>query len=188
MRLVRRSVAKDDPSAATRAVSRYGPYPPEPDRTWIRFADGRPVSAITRRSLSWCAEKLGAAGKRALLLIWGNAGEAWHVRREVRRWLGKHNRRDKESGEGVRNVSRLLPKRSPGLNAIEPEWDHGKRKVVLKPRVFWVPTSWPRGYAGYADVRITSTYPFHGRSPDHALGALLAARGRRRWRKLLVTA
>src|SRR3712207_4221299 len=50
--------------------------------------------------------------------------------REVRRWLGKHNRRVKESGEGVRIVSCLLPKQSPWLNAIEPKWIHGKRKVV----------------------------------------------------------
>jgi hypothetical protein len=30
----------------------------------------------------------------------------------------------------VRIVSCLLPKQSPWLNAIEPKWVHGKRKVV----------------------------------------------------------
>ena len=30
----------------------------------------------------------------------------------------------------VRIVSCLLPKKSPWLNAIEPKWVHGKRKVV----------------------------------------------------------
>lgn len=42
--------------------------------------------------------------------------------REVRRWLGSHNREVKENGEGVRIVSCLLPKQSPWLNAIEPKW------------------------------------------------------------------
>jgi hypothetical protein len=52
------------------------------------------------------------------------------LQRGVRRWLGKHNRHVKESGEGVRIVSCLLPKQSPWLNAIEPKWVHAKRKVV----------------------------------------------------------
>jgi hypothetical protein len=107
LRLFQRSVAKD---------------------TWLRFVDGRPLSSITTRFLSWCAEKLQAAGKEVLLLIWDNA--SWHVSKEVRRWLGKHNRGVKESGGGVRIVSCLLPKQSPWLNAIEPKWVHGKRKVV----------------------------------------------------------
>ena len=63
-----------------------------------------------------------------LVLIWDNA--SWHISRELRRWLGKHNREVKKSGCGVRIVSCLLPKRSPWLNAIEPKWVHGKRKVV----------------------------------------------------------
>lgn len=46
------------------------------------------------------------------------------------RWLGRHNRRVKESGCGVRIVSCLLSKQSSWLNAIEPKWVHGKRKVV----------------------------------------------------------
>jgi hypothetical protein len=90
--------------------------------------DGRPVSSITTQFLSWCCENLEAAGKKVLLLIWDNA--SWHISKEVRRWLGKHNRRVKKSSEGVRIVSCLLPKQSPWLNAIEPKWVHGKRKVV----------------------------------------------------------
>ena len=88
------------------------------------FVDGRPVSSITTQFLSWCCEKLEAAGKRVLLLIWDNA--RWHISREVRCWLGKHNREVKESERGVRIVSCLLPKQSPWLNAIEPKWVHGK--------------------------------------------------------------
>ena len=126
MRLIQQSVAKDDPEP--KAVSCYGLYLPELDETWLRFVDGRPVSSITTQFLRWCCEKLEAAGKKVVGLIWDNA--SWHVSREVRRWLGRHNRRVKESGGGVRIVSCLLPKQSPWLNAIEPKWVHGKRKVV----------------------------------------------------------
>ena len=128
LRLIQRSVAKDDPSGATKAISCYGLYLPELDETWLRFVDGRPVSSITTQFLRWCCEKLEAAGKKVVVLIWDNA--SWHISREVRRWLGRHNRKVKESGGGVRIVSCLLPKQSPWLNAIEPKWVHGKRKVV----------------------------------------------------------
>jgi hypothetical protein len=126
LRLLQRSVAKDDPEP--KAISCYGLYLPEMDETWLRFVDGRPVSSITARFLEWSFEKLEAMGKKVLLLIWDNA--SWHISKEVRRWLGKHNRRVKEGGEGVRIISCLLPKRSPWLNAIEPKWVHAKRKVV----------------------------------------------------------
>jgi hypothetical protein len=126
LRLIQRAVAKDDPEP--KAVSCYGLYLPQMDRTWLRFVDGRPVSSITTRFLSWCTEELEVAGKKVLLLVWDNA--SWHISKEVRRWLDKHNRHVKESGCGVRIVSCLLPKQSPWLNAIEPKWIHGKRKVV----------------------------------------------------------
>ncbi len=131
MRLVQQSVAKDDPDP--KAISCYGLYLPGLEQTWLRFVDGRPVGSITTQFLSWCAEKLEAEGKKVLLLIWDNA--SWHISKEVRRWLGRHNREVKKSGEGVRIVSCLLPKQSPWLNAIEPKWIHGKRKVVEPGRV-----------------------------------------------------
>jgi len=126
LRLTQRSVAKGDPDP--KAISCYGLYVPEFDQTWVRFVDGHPVSGITTRFLRWCTEELEAMGKKALLLIWDNA--SWHISKEVRRWLGKHNRQVKMGGKGVRIVSCLLPKQSPWLNAIEPKWVHGKRKVV----------------------------------------------------------
>ena len=127
LRLIQKSVAKDDPDP--KAISCYGLYVPQLDgETWLRFVDGRPVSSITTRFLRWSLKKLQAAGKKVLLLIWDNA--SWHISKEVRRWLGSHNRRVKESGSGVRIVSCLLPKQSPWLNAIEPKWVHAKRKVV----------------------------------------------------------
>ncbi len=127
LRLLQKSVAKDDPDP--KAISCYGLYLPQLDRTWLRFVDGRPVSGITTRFLEWSCEKLEEIGKKVLLLIWDNA--SWHISKEVRRWLGSHNREVRKSGEGVvRIVSCLLPKQSPWLNAIEPKWVHSKRKVV----------------------------------------------------------
>jgi hypothetical protein len=125
-RLIQQSVAKDDPEP--KAISCYGLYLPEIEETWLRFVDGRPVSSITTRFLSWCCEKLQALGKEVMVLIWDNA--SWHISKELRRWLGEHNRRVKQTGEGVRIVSCLLPKQSPWLNSIEPKWVHAKRKVV----------------------------------------------------------
>jgi transposase len=80
--------------------------------------------------LEWCSQKLEELGKEALVLIWDNA--SWHISREVRRWIGSHNRSLKKGvKEGVRIITCLLPKKkSPWLNAIEPKWVHGKRKVV----------------------------------------------------------
>jgi hypothetical protein len=126
LRLLQQSVATNDPEP--KAISCYGLYLPRIGHTWLRFVDGRPISSITTQFLEWSLEKLEEIGKKVVVLIWDNA--SWHVSREVRRWLGKHNRRVKESGRGVRIVSCLLPKQSPWLNAIEPKWVHGKRKVV----------------------------------------------------------
>jgi transposase len=47
LRLIEQSVAKDDPSEATKAISYYGLYVPELEKVWLRFADGRPVSSIS---------------------------------------------------------------------------------------------------------------------------------------------
>jgi hypothetical protein len=119
LRLIQRLVAKDDPEP--KAVSCYGLYLPEIGDTWLRFVDGRPVSSITTQFLSWSCQKLEALGKKILLVIWENA--SWHISKEVRRWLGKHHRLVKRSGEGVRIVSCLLPKQSPWLNANRAEVD-----------------------------------------------------------------
>jgi hypothetical protein len=131
--------------------------------------DGRPVSGVTTRFLSWCWEKLAQKGKKVWVLIWDNA--PWHISRAVRRWLGKHNREVKKSGSeaGVRIVSCLLPKKSPWLNAMEPKWVHAASAKSSSPRVCWALRSLPTGFAGFSAVRTTSIYPFPRRSPDHAL-------------------
>ena len=94
LRLVEQTVAKDDPDP--KALACYGLLvrwaPPAGveaevgwhEEAWLRFVDGRPVSAVTTRYLAWCCAKLEAAGKEALLLVWDNA--SWHRSREVRRW------------------------------------------------------------------------------------------------------
>ena len=139
LRLVEQTVAKDDPDP--KALACYGllvrwwgrdsAHAPR-EEVWLRFVDGRPVSALTTRFLAWCCDKLAAAGKTALLLAWDNAG--WHISHAVHRWLRAHNRRVKDAGRGVRIVVCPLPVKSPWLNPIEPKWVHGKRKVVAPDR------------------------------------------------------
>ena len=127
LRLVQQLVAKDDPDP--KAISCYGLYMPELEQAWVRFVDGRPISGITMRFLEWCCRKLEVLGKKVLVLIWDNA--SWHTSREVRRWIGRHNRALKKGEKkGVRIVTCFLPKKSPWLNPIEPKWTHGKRRVV----------------------------------------------------------
>jgi transposase len=126
LRLVEQPLEKEDPDP--KAISCYGLYVPGLEKTWLRFVDGRPVSAITTRFLQWCCQKLEGLGKKVLVLIWDNA--SWHISKEVRRWIGTHNREVKNSRSGARIVTCLLPKKSPWLNAIEPKWVHSKRKVV----------------------------------------------------------
>jgi len=103
------------------------------EQLWLRFVDGRPISGMTTQFLDWCGERLAAQGKTALLLVWDNA--SWHVSKEVRAWIGRHNRRVKQEGKGVRIVSCFLPSKSPWLNPIEPKWMHGKRKIVEPARL-----------------------------------------------------
>jgi transposase len=140
LRLVEQAVAKADPDL--KALAGYGllvrwwdggPGAPRHEEAWLRFVDGRPVSAVTTRFLEWCCAKLAAAGKTALLLVWDNA--AWHLSKAVRAWIAAHNRQVRASGSGVRLVPCPLPIKSPWLNPIEPKWVHTKRKVVEPDRL-----------------------------------------------------
>jgi hypothetical protein len=131
-------VAKDDPDP--KALACYGLLVrwAQPDGTWheeawLRFVDGRPVSALTTQYLAWCCAKLEALGKEALLLVWDNA--SWHVSQAVRGWIRAHNRRVKRTGAGVRIVPCPLPIKSPWLNPLEPKWVHGKRRIVDPARL-----------------------------------------------------
>ena len=60
----------------------------QPEEVWLRFVDGRPVSAITTQFLADCCDRLAARGKTALLLIWDNA--SWHISKAVKGWIRDH--------------------------------------------------------------------------------------------------
>ena len=56
--------------------------------------------------------------------------------REARCWIKEHNHKVKKGVlKGVRIISCHLPTKSPWLNAMEPKWIHGKRKVVEADRL-----------------------------------------------------
>jgi hypothetical protein len=131
LRLVEQAVAKDDPDK--KALACYGLLLPETNEVWLRFLDGRPVSAVTTAFLGWCCQEAAARGAAALLLVWDNA--SWHGSTEVGTWVRAHNRRVKARGEGVRLVICPLPIKSPWLNPIEPKWVHTKRRIVEPDRL-----------------------------------------------------
>ena len=105
----------------------------QPEEVWLRFVDGRPVSAITTQFLADCCDRLAARGKTALLLIWDNA--SWHLSKQVKGWIREHNRTVKQERRGVRILACQLPVKSPWLNPMEPKWVHSKRAVVEPARL-----------------------------------------------------
>ncbi len=138
LRLVEQTVATDDPDP--KALACYGLLvrgtPADSDEMWLRFVDGRPVSAITTAFLEECCRQLADTGKRVLVLIWDNA--SWHNSKLVRRWIREHNQEVKRTGHGVRLLVFRLPIKSPWLNPIEPRWVHGKRAIVEPARLLTV--------------------------------------------------
>jgi hypothetical protein len=149
MRLLERSVAKEDPDP--KALACYGLLVrlggAESEQVGLRFVEGRPVSGQTIQYLDWCCEELAALGKKALLLVWDNA--SWHKSGEVRGWIQGQNRDVKRTGKGVRIVGCRLPSKSPWLNPIEPRWTHGKRRVVEPARLLSAGERIERVYDAY---------------------------------------
>ena len=138
VRMVQRTVAPDDPDP--KALACYGLLARCWDTTqrrsedlWLRFVEGRPVSAVTIDFLRWCAARAQERGKRAVLLVWDNA--SWHDSQIVRAWLRQHNQQVKRTGQGVRLLACYLPIKSPWLNPIEPKWLAGKKRVADPARV-----------------------------------------------------
>jgi hypothetical protein len=134
LRLVEQAVAKDDPDP--KALACYGLLlhrVQQDEAVWLRFVDGRPVSALTTQFLDWCCPKLEALGVPVWVLIWDNA--SWHISRAVRSWIRTHNRAVKRAGHGVRLLVCCLPVKSPWLNPIEPTWVHSKRAIVEPTRL-----------------------------------------------------
>src|SRR5215469_1206990 len=78
LRLLEQTVAQDDPDP--KALAGYGLLvrrSQQAEQVWLRFVDGRPVSAVTTQFLAWCCTKLETLGVRVWTLIWDNA--SWHV-------------------------------------------------------------------------------------------------------------
>jgi transposase len=134
LRLVEQTVAPDDPDP--KALACYGVLlrrVGHAEQVWLRFVDGRPVSAVTIPFLEWCCTQLAAADVGRWALIWDNA--SWHGSKAVRAWIRTHNHQVKQQGHGVRILACYLPSKSPWLNPIEPAWVHGKRAIVEPTRV-----------------------------------------------------
>ncbi len=126
LRLREQTHRRADPER--KALACYGLLRADSGQMWLRFVDGRPVSALTIAFLEWVCARLAAEGQRVLVLVWDNA--SWHISRPVREWIGTHNATVKQTHQGVRIVVAGLPTKSPWLNRIEPKWLHGKRAVV----------------------------------------------------------
>src|SRR5918911_2104004 len=101
LRLVEQTVARDDPDP--KALACYGlltrcwdAASRHSEDLWLRFVDGRPVSAVTIDFLLWCVVRAQERGERAVLLIWDNA--SWHDSQSVRSWVRRHNRAVKQAG------------------------------------------------------------------------------------------
>ena len=138
LHLVEQTVARDDPDP--KALACYGLLARcwdasalRSEEMWLRFVDGRPVSAVTSAFPRWCAAQARARHKRAVVLIWDNA--SWHDAQIVRSWLRQHNRQVKRTGQGVRLIAAYLPSKSPSLNPIEPKCLAGKKRVVEPTRL-----------------------------------------------------
>jgi transposase len=136
LRLVEQTVAKGEPKALAcyGLLARWWETAADPtEELWVRFVDGRPVSAATTDFLAWGCEQATRRGKRALLLVWDNA--SWHLSRAVREGIAAHNRAAKRGAAAVRIVACRLPSKSPRLNPIEAQWVHGKRRVAEPARL-----------------------------------------------------
>jgi hypothetical protein len=149
LHLVEKALPNDDPEP--KALACYGllvrHVPTQPEQMLLRFVDCRPISAETTAFLAWCSARLAAQGLTALLLIWDNA--SWHISQEVRTWLRQHNKKVKQTGQGVRILACRLPSKSPWLNPIEPKWVHGKRAIVEPDRLLSAQEVRDRVYAYY---------------------------------------
>jgi hypothetical protein len=135
LRLLELEVSKDD--LDPKALCCYGVLEPQRKQVQLRFVDGRPVSHVTTAFLDWLSSLIAEAGQQCVVMIWDNA--SWHVSREVKTWIGQHNRSvlqaRREGKAGVQIIPCWLPTKSPWLNRIEPHWVHGKKAVVEPARL-----------------------------------------------------
>jgi hypothetical protein len=98
--LTQHSVARDDPDP--KAISCYGLYLPELEQRWLRFVEGRPVSAISTRFLQWSCEKLAVSWARRRCFWCGTTRQLAQEQRGTRSRIASHDREVKKSARGVR--------------------------------------------------------------------------------------
>jgi hypothetical protein len=67
LRLIELTDHKSDPDP--KALACYGLLRTDLNRVWLRFVEGRPVSAVTTEFLAWGCQRLQAEGKKAWLLV-----------------------------------------------------------------------------------------------------------------------
>ena len=76
LRLREQTVAAADPDP--KALACYGllgrRHAATAEEVWLRFVDGRPVSAVTTQVLAWCGERLARMGITTLVVVWDSAG------------------------------------------------------------------------------------------------------------------
>jgi transposase len=168
LRLLEQTVARDDPDP--KALACYGlvarwwdTAQHRSEALWLRFVEGRPVSAVTIDFLTWCAQRAQEQGKRAVLLIWDNA--SWHDSQIVRPWVRQHNRQVKQSGHGVRLLTCYLPIKSPWLNPIEPRWLAGKKRVAEPARLLSAQELEERVCAAFGGAREPHLIQPHSQAP-----------------------
>lgn len=138
LRLETRCASNNDKEP--QALACYGLLRADTGEMMLRFVQGRPVSRVTIAFLRWLSDRLGAQGKKVLVLVWDNA--RWHTSGEVRRWIKAHNKKVKKAAKRhkapAKRACRILlcplPTRSPWLNNIEPKWKHGKRNLLQNDR------------------------------------------------------
>jgi hypothetical protein len=122
---------------------RPGPQPAT--QMGLRFVAGRPVRTVTIALLAWCSAPCAAQGFTALRWIWANA--SWPRSQAGRGWMRQHKQQVQQGGEGVRLVICPLPRKSPWLNPIAPQWVHGKRAVSEPDRLLRAAALAARVYA-----------------------------------------
>ena len=140
---------------------------PAPDRPDVAEVRGwRPVSSITTQFLQWSLKLQALRARRC----WFSSGTTPLAHLQRGQALARISQPRSQRGWRRSEDRKLLfAQESPWLNAIEPKWVHGKRKVV-EPEIRWELTSSPRGFVGSSIVRITSICPLPKMLPEHALG------------------
>lgn len=106
------------------ALTCYGALDARSGQVYLRFCDQHPTSEITWEFVQDLLAFAQQQGKRALALIWDNAG--WHLSKRLRHWIRAYNLQAKRDGK-VRLLTLRLPRKSPWLNPIEVRWLHAKR-------------------------------------------------------------